>query len=59
MSLRSKEKITTQFGDQLERKEDRIDVLLNFLKNIYDVDDMGDAYKMWIFEEEPENKVNL
>ena len=43
-----KEKITTQIGDQLEGKEDGIDVLLNFLKNIYDVDDMGDAHKKYV-----------
>ena len=43
-----KEKIETQIGDKLEANADEIKVLLDFLRTIYEVDDMADSFEKYV-----------
>ena len=43
-----KEKIDTQMNDADLAKKDGIDTLLKFLADIYQTDDMGDAYDCYV-----------
>ena len=54
-----KEKIETQLGDSLEENEEGISGLLDFLRSIYDIDDMADSFSKYMKFEQLKREGNV